>query len=839
MSNEQIHFIAVTVFLSVAFCALPSTLPLDCKNFTDCQSLLKFKEGLSDPDGHLQAWNVTSFFCNWTGVTCHPHLQNRVIALELINMGLRGRISPYISNLSLLTTLSLQDNSFYGDIPTSLGNLSELTYVNMSGNKPEGSIPGALQGCHSLKIVDLNSNNLSGNIPYELGQLKNLTFLALSVNNLTGVIPEWISNLTELTNLQLAVNYFTGKIPQGIGSLTKLETMYFHTNYFEGTIPASISNCTALRQITLTENLLTGEIPAELGAKLYNLERLYLWDNRLTGWIPVTLSNLSQLTLLYLSLNKLEGEVPPELGKLQKLEILYLHSNDLVSSSTNSSLSFLTALTNCSFLQKLHLGDCLFAGSLPASIGDLSKDLYYLNLRNNRISGEIPDGVGNLSSLVSLYLQDNFLNGMIPVGQSLLHLLDLSYNNLQGSLPTEISRFLNLALSLNLSNNNLEGELPASIGNLASVQAIDLSENKFSRAIPSAIGKCISLEYLNLSNNMLEGTIPDSLKQITHLTILDLAFNKLSGNVPFWIRDNQMIKHLNLSYNRLTGKVPNTGRFENLGRSSFIGNAGLCSDSETLGLPPCKVEKQKHKKRKWLYYVLAISISCALLFFVFVVVFVCLRYFKSEIEESEASVLMASPRHYGSRTFTQRELEIATGGFDEANLLGKGSFGSVYKANIDEGKTILAVKVLHKEYKPKGYASSTGFLHGSIGYIPPEYGQGIEVSTMGDVYSFGVMMLEMITRKRPTSEMFSNGLDPRKWVLSAFPNHILDVVDISLVQEAGAKDVRGALSRLEQCCTHMLDVGIMCTEKNPRERPPISLVAKRLKNAWKEMGFEA
>ncbi|KAA8545108.1 hypothetical protein F0562_019892 [Nyssa sinensis] len=698
MSNEQIQFIAVTVFLSVAFCALPSTLPLDCKNLTDCQSLLKFKEGLSDPDGHLQAWNITSFFCNWTGVTCHPHLQNRVVALELINMGLRGRISPYISNLSLLTTLSLQDNSFYGDIPTSLGNLYELTYVNMSGNKLEGSIPGALQGSLPASIGDLS---------------KDLYYLNLLNNRISGEIPDGIGNLSSLVSL-------------------------------------------------------------------------YLKDNFLNGMIPATIGKLEQLQRLLLGQNKLIGPISKDMGQMVNLGLLDLDAN-------------------------------MISGSIPFTLGNLS-NLRYLLLSRNRLSGNIPLEITQCSNLMQL---------------------DLSYNNLQGSLPTEISRFLNLALSLNLSNNNLEGELPASIGNLASVQAIDLSENKFSRAIPSAIGKCISLEYLNLSNNMLEGTIPDSLKQITHLAVLDLAFNKLSGNVPFWIRDNQMIKYLNLSYNRLTGKVPNTGRFENLGRSSFIGNAGLCSDSETLGLPQCKVEKQKHKKRKWAYYVLEISISCALLFFVFVVVFVCLRYFKSEIEESEASVLMASPRHYGSRTFTQRELEIATGGFDEANLLGKGSFGSVYKANIDEGKTILAVKVLHKEYKPKGYASSTGFLHGSIGYIPPEYGQGIEVSTMGDVYSFGVMMLEMITRKRPTSEMFSNGLDPRKWVLSAFPNHILDVVDISLVQEAGAKDVRGALSRLEQCCTHMLDVGIMCTEKNPRERPPISLVAKRLKNAWKEMGFEA
>ncbi|RVX18990.1 putative LRR receptor-like serine/threonine-protein kinase [Vitis vinifera] len=904
------------------------------------------------------------FFCNWTGITCHQQLKNRVIAIELINMRLEGVISPYISNLSHLTTLSLQGNSLYGGIPATIGELSELTFINMSGNKLGGNIPASIQGCWSLETIDLDYNNLTGSIPAVLGQMTNLTYLCLSENSLTGAIPSFLSNLTKLTDLELQVNYFTGRIPEELGALTKLEILYLHINFLEGSIPASISNCTALRHITLIENRLTGTIPFELGSKLHNLQRLYFQENQLSGKIPVTLSNLSQLTLLDLSLNQLEGEVPPELGKLKKLERLYLHSNNLVSGSNNSSLSFLTPLTNCSRLQKLHLGACLFAGSLPASIGSLSKDLYYLNLRNNKITGDLPAEIGNLSGLVTLDLWYNFLNGVpatigklrqlqrlhlgrnkllgpIPdeLGQmanlgllelsdnlisgtipsslgnlsqlrylylshnhltgkipiqltqcSLLMLLDLSFNNLQGSLPTEIGHFSNLALSLNLSNNNLQGELPASIGNLASVLAIDLSANKFFGVIPSSIGRCISMEYLNLSHNMLEGTIPESLKQIIDLGYLDLAFNNLTGNVPIWIGDSQKIKNLNLSYNRLTGEVPNSGR-----------SAG-----------------------------------------------------------AETAILMCSPTHHGTQTLTEREIEIATGGFDEANLLGKGSFGRVYKAIINDGKTVVAVKVLQEECvqgyrsfkrecqilseirhrnlvrmigstwnsgfkaivleyigngnleqhlypggsdeggselklrermgiaidvangleylhegcpvqvvhcdlkpqnvlldndmvahvadfgigklisgdKPRGHVTTTtAFLRGSVGYIPPEYGQGIDVSTRGDVYSFGVMMLEMITRKRPTNEMFSDGLDLRKWVCSAFPNQVLDIVDISLKHEAYLEEGSGALHKLEQCCIHMLDAGMMCTEENPQKCPLISSVAQRLKNVWKEMGF--
>ncbi|KAK9919826.1 hypothetical protein M0R45_028401 [Rubus argutus] len=1005
---------------------LPFNSAFLCEDSSDCQTLLKFKEGLtSDPKGHLQTWNKANPLCNWTGITCHPQLEDRVIGLELIDMGLLGRISPFISNLSLLTTLSLQSNGFHGSIPSSLGKLAELAFLNFSSNKLEGNIPGSLHGCQSLEVLDLTYNNLSGVIPEELGWVKNLTYLALGVNRLSGVLPSSLSNLTELTQLILPVNYFTGKIPPELGALRRLEILNLHTNYLEGPIPAAIGNCTALREIMLLENSLSGEIPSDLFAKLKNMQKMYMSSNNLSGKIPVTLSNLSQLILFDVSLNNLEGEVPTGLGMLKNLENFYLHSNNL-----SGGPGFLTALTNCSYLQKLHLGSCLFTGNIPSSIGNLSKDLYYLNLFNNRITGSLPDSIGNLSGLVTLYLSDNHLEGKIPasfgklsslqrlylgnnriIGPipdnlgmmsslgllefgnnsiggsippslgnlsqlryldlsrnrlsgkfpieltqcSLMMLLDLSFNSLQGSVPVQIDQFSNLALSLNLSNNNFEGQLPASIGKLVSVQAIDLSDNKFSGVITSLIGSCISLLYLNMSNNMFEGTIPESLKSVTQLEVLDLSRNQLNGTVPIWLAKEQTIKNLNLSYNRLSGEVPDTGSIKFFNRSSLLGNVGLCGGSALLGLPPCQVQKRKHKIRKSVLYYLvaAVALVCVL-----VPVFVYFFRRKHDSKPQDGMlIVMGSPSHHGCRTFTQRELEIATGEFNEAHLLGRGSFGSVYKAIIDDGRTTVAAKVLHGdsikshkvfkrewqilseikhrnlvrmvgytwvtqfkalileyigngnlaqhlypggleegaceltlrermsiaidvasglEYlqegcpvqiihcdlkpenvlidndmvahvadfgigklisadKPKElHVSTTWFLRGSIGYIPPEYGQGVEVSAKGDVYSFGVMVLEMITRKRPTSNVFSDEVDLRKWVNSSYPDHVLDVVDGTLKE---IKSTNGALDELEKCCTQMLDVGLMCTEENPQNRPAMSFVAHKLKQCLESSKF--
>lgn len=105
------------------------------------------------------------------------------------------------------------------------------------------------------------------------------------------------------------------------------------------------------------------------------------------------------------------------------------------------------------------------------------------------------------------------------------------------------------------------------------------------------------------------------------------------------------------------------------------------------------------------------------------------------------------------------------------------------------------------------------------------------------MYSFGVVLLEMITQKRPTNSMFSDGLDLRKWVVSRYPNNILDVVDIALKRQASLGGSVGSLERLEQCCIGLVHIALACTEENPQQRPLMSLVLPMLLNVWKEMGF--
>ncbi|KAJ8767335.1 hypothetical protein K2173_017379 [Erythroxylum novogranatense] len=185
---------------------MSSVLAVVRSNFTDESSLLAFKAGLSlEPNNILVGnWSTAINFCNWFGVSCSKRRQ-RVTALELPSMGLRGTISPHIGNLSFLASLDLSDNGLHGNLPHELGNLARLKLLLLRENRLAGSIPPSLCGCKELRAISLVYNNFSGGIPKELGILSKLSELFLGGNNLGGTIPSSLGNMSNLWILVLAI----------------------------------------------------------------------------------------------------------------------------------------------------------------------------------------------------------------------------------------------------------------------------------------------------------------------------------------------------------------------------------------------------------------------------------------------------------------------------------------------------------------------------------------------------------------------------------------------------------------------------------------------------------
>ncbi|GLJ48541.1 hypothetical protein SUGI_1024070 [Cryptomeria japonica] len=110
--------------------------------------------------------------------------------------------------------------------------------------------------------------------------------------------------------------------------------------------------------------------------------------------------------------------------------------------------------------------------------------------------------------------------------------------------------------------------------------------------------------------------------------------------------------------------------------------------------------------------------------------------------------------------------------------------------------------------------STSHLLKGSVGYIAPEYGLGVRVSTKGDVFSYGVLSLEIFTRMRPTNAIFKDGLTLQKWAAENLPHRVREIVDRSL-----RRGDQGKENVIFDSVMKIMKVGLMCTRESPQEQP--------------------
>lgn len=524
-----------------------------------------------------------------------------------------------------------------------------------------GSIPKEIGDLPMLANLTLGSNHLNGSIPSNIFNMSSLTYLSLEHNSLSGFLPLHIG-LENLQELYLLENKLCGNIPSSLSNASKLNYVDLKFNKFDGVIPCSLGNLRYLQCLDVAFNNLTTDASTIELSFLSSLNYLQISGNPMHGSLPISIGNMSNLEQFMADECKIDGKIPSEIGNLSNLFALSLYHNDL-------SGTIPTTISNLQSLQYLRLGNNQLQGTIIDELCAINRLSELVITENKQISGMIPTCFGNLTSLRKLYLNSNRLN---KVSSSLWSLRDI--------------------LELNLSDNALTGFLPLDVGNLKAVIFLDLSKNQISGSIPRAMTGLQNLQILNLAHNKLEGSIPDSFGSLISLTYLDLSQNYLVDMIPKSLESIRDLKFINLSYNMLEGEIPNGGAFKNFTAQSFIFNKALCGNAR-LQVPPCSELMKRKRSNAHMFFIkciLPVMLSTIL-------VVLCVFLLKKSRRKKHGGgdpAEVSSSTVLATRTISYNELSRATNGFDESNLLGKGSFGSVFKG-ILPNRMVVAVKLFN------------------------------------------------------------------------------------------------------------------------------------------------
>nr|KYP56764.1 Receptor-like protein kinase [Cajanus cajan] len=352
-----------------------------------------------------------------------------------------GGLPSSLGNCSGLSKFAAVNCNLVGNIPASFGLLTKLSILHLPENHLSGKIPPEIGNCKSLEELHLYSNRLEGNIPSELGKLSKLVDLELFTNQLTGEIPLSIWKIKGLEHLLVYNNSLYGELPLEMTELKKLKNISLFNNQFSGVIPQSLGINSSLVQLILKQNNFTGPLPDFESNP--NLAYMDISNNKIHGAIPSSLGNCRSLTDLNLSMNKFTGLIPSELGNLVNLRILNLAHNNLEGPLPSQLSNYF--LSEFKMLFELQLGGNMFGGKIPRSVGTLQNLMYGMNLSSNGLIGDIPAEIRNLKKLQALDLSQNNLTGSIEILGELFSLLELniSFNSFGGRVPKKLMKLLN------------------------------------------------------------------------------------------------------------------------------------------------------------------------------------------------------------------------------------------------------------------------------------------------------------------------------------------------------------------------------------------------------------
>ncbi|XP_020089038.1 leucine-rich repeat receptor-like protein kinase TDR [Ananas comosus] len=417
-----------------------------------------------------------------------------------------------------------------------------------------------------------------------------------------------------------------------------------------------------LTLLSLMSNALSGPIPGPLG-DLPNLEALNLWNNSLTGPLPQRLGSNRRLARLDASTNLLSGPIPPRLCAGNRLVRLILFSNRLGS-------------------------------EIPRGLATCSS-LWRVRLESNNLTGPIPVGFGSLPNLTYLDLSSNSLSGAIPrdlCGAASLAYFNVSGNPLRRALPRAIWTAPRLQVFA-AGYCGLTGEVPSFASGCSDFYRIDLEGNDLSGTIPSDVVRCDKLVSLKLDRNRLTGEIPREIAMLPSITEVDVSWNNLSGPIPPEFDNCSTLESLDVSFNRLTGPVPSTISSV----MQFEGNVGLCGEAVDKPCGGGRGDDDHFSARRTAGGVIMLAGATAVAVAGLVVLAVGMRWSR-EGGEADAKGGAVGPGQWQMMAFqrlnfTAEDVAAACADRGSARVVGAGSTGTVYRAEMPNGE-VIAVKEL-------------------------------------------------------------------------------------------------------------------------------------------------
>eukprot|EP00253_Pinus_taeda_P011749 PITA_11749 len=800
-------------------------------------------------------------------------LLTKIEVLHLASNLLHGTIPAFLGNLTSLVSLNLKSNPFaHGEIPEELGKLQRLRVLALTTCNLVGKVPSTLGNLSEMGYIDLGSNLLSGNIPESLMALPKMWQLVLTHNRLSGQIPSNVGKLKSMEILDLSQNLLSGRIPERIGNLTYLKRLLLFRNQFSGPIPPQLDQLRYLYDLRIFENKLTGLLPQNLGlnSKLLGLdassnklwgpipqnlckggmfEALYVSSNNLSGTLPLSLASCRTLVALGVEKNRLSGKVPLDLWSSPKLQVLQLSDNSFEGliplEIANSNLSCLDITKN------------QFSGSIPAEIGQL-RFLSILKASKNRLSGSIPEELTGLSLLSILLLDHNFLSLEIPkniISWQALSALNLSNNQLSGSIPAALGSLQNLKI-IDFSNNLLDGRIPLELGNLRP-SVLNLSENQLCGPVPPILNN-VAYKYSFLGNQGLCGGralgLPDCILKAGEPWHMSIFFPGIPFSAAiicailifrlYYLTDTRVSKEksstlwnqvsfhgLRFNESEITkkliennvigsgssgtvyrvmldsGEVVAVKKFCSNGR----GKLGARAEKEFNAEVEMVGSRMRHNNVVKLLCCIS-SNEWKLLVYEFVPngnLFDCLN---GNGNGSSRELLQWPVRHKiavsAARGLCYMHHEcfppILHRDIKSTNIL----LDAEFEAKIADFGVATILRKLGQE-------DSLSMVAGSYGYFAPEYAYTMKVNEKSDIYSFGVVLLELVTGKNPTQT-------PDSDIVTLIRKRICSDKRMEMLLDSRMDE------RYRADMLRMFRVALLCTATLPSRRPSMREVVDLL-----------